>query len=379
MNPIMCPPGPGNPRPSGIVGPPTIIMGPRPNLVINGGMTVSQRGTSFTTLAATQYTLDRWELEFSDSPDGRVTVSQDDGVPTGSGLSKSLKIECTTAEAAVGASEAIVLKTTLEAQDLQHLMYGDAATAQTTSLSFWIKSPKSGKHCVALYMDDGAVHYIQEFMVTTADEWEGQNIIFPGYAGSAIADDNGAGLTISFPLVAGTDYQADKEIWATGNDYATSEQQNLLDSTANNFFVAGVKFEVGDFATDFEHRRHADVLIQCKRYYQRLEVGTNGDILAIGQCESTSQVDFVVGGGFQAGMRTTLPTLTYSALGDFYMKNGTSSITPNELVVVGGDGQSNNIFTVVSTGNSSLTAGQCRTLAVDNTSSECWLAMDSEF
>jgi len=242
-------------------------MGPQPNLVINGGMKVSQRGTSFTSVSSTQYTLDRWELEFSGSPGAVVDVSQADDVPLGSGLSKSLKIDCTTAEASVGASEAVVLKTTLEAQDLQQLMYGDDATAQPASLSFWIKSPKSGVHCVALYMDDGSVHNIQEFMVTTADAWEWQHVVFPGYATTAIEDDAGAGLTISFPLTAGTDFQASKEVWDSGTDYATSEQQNLLDNTANNFCVTGVKFEAGEAATAFEHPSFGDELMRCMRYY----------------------------------------------------------------------------------------------------------------
>ena len=278
MNANTCPPGRPFPFPFPFPNPEPTFIGSRPNLVINGGMTVAQRGTSFTSVSSTQYTLDRWELEFSGSPGAVVTVTQSDDVPTGSGLSKSLKIDCTTAEAAVGAGEAVVLKTTLEAQDLQQLMYGNEATAQPATLSFWIKSPKAGVHCVALYMDDGNVHYIQEFQVVTADAWERQQLVFPGYPLSAIADDIGAGLTISFPLVAGTDFQAGKEMWDSGNDFATSDQQNLLDNTANNVCVAGVKLEVGDIATPFEHRSFADELLKCQRYARGIITAVNEPI-----------------------------------------------------------------------------------------------------
>ncbi len=329
MNPNTCPPGQGNPNPGGNT---TIIMGAQPNLVINGGMTVSQRGTSFTSVSSTQYTLDRWELEFSGSPGAVVDVSQEDtDVPAGSGLSKSLKIDCTTAEAAVGASEAIVLKTTLEAQDLQQLMYGDALTAQSTSLSFWIKSPKSGIHCVALYMDDGSVHNIQEFLVTTANEWSPQQVVFPGYAAAAIADDNGAGLTISFPLVAGTDFQAGKEVWESGNDYATSEQQNLLDNTANNFCVTGVKLEVGDIATPFEHRRYGDELSRCQRYFQQLieNIGGGGSVCMC-MVNTTTQV---FGTAPLITEMRVAPSLSISSASHFRMVSNNTSFTPSAIVL----------------------------------------------
>jgi hypothetical protein len=285
MNPNICPQGQSNGNPGG--GNTTIIIEQQPNLVINGAMKVAQRGTSFTSVSSTQYTLDRWQLEFNSSPGAVVTVSQSTDSPTGGGLSQSLKIDCTTAEAAVAASESVVLKTTIEAQDLQQLMYGDEANAQSTSLSFWVKSPKVGTHCVALYMDDGSAHNIQEFPVIAADAWEFKHVVFPGCPSWSIADDNGAGLTISFPLVAGTDYQATKEVWDTGDDFATSDQQNLLDNTANNFCVTGVKFEIGATATGFVHEGAGATLEKCQRYLQKFGDYGDSDDVFIGQCPNT--------------------------------------------------------------------------------------------
>jgi hypothetical protein len=282
MNPNTCPPSQGNGNTGG--GSTTVIVEQQPNLVINGAMKVAQRGTSFTSASSTQYTLDRWQLEFNGSPGAIVTVTQDTDAPTGSGFSQSLKIDCTTAEATVAASESVVLKTTIEAQDLQQLMYGDEANAQPTSLSFWVKSPKAGTHCVALYMDDGSAHNIQEFPVIAANAWELKHIVFPGCPTWSIADDNGAGLTISFPLVAGTDYQATKEIWETGNDYATSEQQNLLDNTANNFCVTGVKFEVGATSTGFVHEGVGATLEKCQRYLRKFGGYGDSEDVFVGQC-----------------------------------------------------------------------------------------------
>ena len=63
------------------------------NLIINGGMQVAQRGTSFTNVSGTAYHLDRFEYYVNAHDELRTTVSQDSSVPAGadSGFSKSLK------------------------------------------------------------------------------------------------------------------------------------------------------------------------------------------------------------------------------------------------------------------------------------------------
>ena len=329
MNPNVCPPGQGNGNPGG--GNTTVIIEQQPNLAINGAMKVAQRGSSFTSVSATQYTLDRWQLEFNGSPGAVVTVTQSTDAPTGSGLSQSLKIDCTTAEAAVAASESIVLKTTIEAQDLQQLMYGDEANAQPTSLSFWVKSPKAGTHCVALYMDDGSAHNIQEFPVIAANAWELKHIVFPGCPTWSIADDNGAGLTISFPLVAGTDYQATKEIWETGNDYATSEQQNLLDNTANDYCVTGVKLEVGATATGFVHEGIGNMLKRCLRYFWR-QVNYLNETVGNASIYNSTNGNCVV--QFPVPMRLD-PTLSLSNAAHFTLYATNTTQSPSAIASTG--------------------------------------------
>ena len=52
-------------------------------------------------------------------------------------------------------------------------------------------------------------------------------------------------------------------------DNATS----IFDSTSRTFFITGVQIEVGDTATDFEHRSYGDELARCQRYYYQLVDG----------------------------------------------------------------------------------------------------------
>ena len=76
-------------------------IGGRRNIVINGGMQVSQRATSATGVGASEgyFTLDRFEV--APSTNGRATMSQSTDTPDG--FSNSLKLDCTTADTSIAA------------------------------------------------------------------------------------------------------------------------------------------------------------------------------------------------------------------------------------------------------------------------------------
>ena len=58
------------------------------NLVINGDMSVAQRGTSASNVSTGYHTCDRWRI-FRGA--GTITMSQETDAPTGSGFVKSVK------------------------------------------------------------------------------------------------------------------------------------------------------------------------------------------------------------------------------------------------------------------------------------------------
>jgi hypothetical protein len=57
------------------------------NIIINGGMDIAQRGTSFSCSNSSGdiYTLDRFEYIDVDTPDSVYTITQDTDVPSGQG------------------------------------------------------------------------------------------------------------------------------------------------------------------------------------------------------------------------------------------------------------------------------------------------------
>ena len=236
------------------------------SLIINGDMAVSQRGTSFTT--PTGYTIDRVYVSHTATDQLVTTVSQSSTAP--SGFSNSLRINVTTAETALAADEIVFFELPIEAQNLQHLNYG-ASSAKSLTASFWVRSSLTGKYSVLFYEHDGTRSNLQSFNISTADTWEYKTITIDGDTGGTINDDNGKGLSLYFTLAAGTDYTGTPHTgwgaYSQTDDFAFSDNVDFSAQTGN-FYITGIKLEVGSVATSFKHESYAENLKKCKRYYQ---------------------------------------------------------------------------------------------------------------
>ena len=284
------------------------------NLVRNGAMTVAQRGTLTARGPNNEYiTTDGWAVSVGGSIQARFTTSQDSSAPTGFGY--SLKIDCTTAESTVAAGDRCDIRQRIEAQTLQQLAYG-VAGAKAITLSFNFRSPKTGTHCVALFQPDATRSQVKEFTIAVADTWESFELTFSADASGTITNDTGAGLHVVFPLFAGTNFHIAADTWAASEDYATSNQQNLMDNTANNVQFSGVQLEVGSVATDFEHEPISVTLAKCLRYYQVISTATTTATLGVGACYTTSAAGVVQ---FLPVTMRASPTLSISAVSDFQM------------------------------------------------------------
>jgi hypothetical protein len=258
------------------------------NLIINGDMSIFQRATATTTVTSGQYsTADRYK--FYENTDGAYTtelenLSVADQATTGQRT--ALELNVTTADGTIGASQFAAIYHSIEAQNLQHLLYGTSA-AKDLTLSFWVKSNKTGTYSIFISKEDSTNYTIPiEYTISSADTWEKKVINISPTAGStslitgangAIANDNGAGMIVSFNLAWGSNYHGSNNTWATaGAAYSTSNQVNWMDSTDNNFFLTGVQLEVGETATDFEHLPFDVNLLRCQRYYFQPAYGELG-------------------------------------------------------------------------------------------------------
>jgi hypothetical protein len=255
-------------------------------------MQVAQRGTSSTGVGATNNhypTCDRWEIETANSA-GRATMTQESDGPDG--FANSIKLACTTADTSVAAGEVFRLQQVIEAQNLQSLAKGTSSAKQFT-LSFYVKGNAAATYNVEIYDLDNTRHICASFNVTTS--WNRISLTFAGDTTGAINDDNGGGFQVGIYLHAGSTYTSGTlaTSWASVTNANRSDSNNtsFFDSTSRTFFITGVQLEVGDTATDFEHRTFGDELLQCQRYYQEMNI-VNYPIQAYLAADHYTQIRF---------------------------------------------------------------------------------------
>ena len=261
------------------------------NLVINGNMNQAQRGTSFT--SASGYTLDRYT--WTDDSTSVFTITQSTDVPSGQGFATSMKLDCTTANGSLGSTDQIRQVQKIEAQNLQYLRYG-TSSAKSVTLSFWVKSNKTGIYCATLSQeDDSYASFTKEYTISSSDTWEKKTLTFDGDTGGVINNDNGAGIWLMFAFGAGSGRHITADQWNSSYGLSTSNQVNLADSTSNELYLTGVQLEVGTSATDFEFLPFDVNLQRCQRYYYR-EQGDSSDQRSVsnGMADTTSRYRGIV-------------------------------------------------------------------------------------
>ena len=243
------------------------------NLIINGAMQVAQRGTQVTGVSTSGYlTVDRFKINFSSL--GTWTIDQATDAPAG--FTKSFKATCTTADASPAASDGVAMVYQFEAQDLQLLDFG-ASGAKSITLSFWVKSNKTGTATFAVFQLDNSNKLVSfEYSISSADTWEQKTITIPGDTAGVINDDNGAGLQFEWWFNSGSNYSSGSH-QATWTTFAQGDRNpsnlGVGGATSDYFAITGVQLEVGEVATPFEHRSYSDELARCQRYYWNVFLG----------------------------------------------------------------------------------------------------------
>ena len=241
------------------------------NIFINGDMQISQRTTSSSGLTTSAFVLDRWQMTLNGA--GTWTMSQDTDVPTAQGFTKSLKLDCTTADGSLAAGDYLYIHQRFEGQMLQHLKKG-TTNAEKLTVSFWVKNTKTGTHVVQLWDEDNDRIIATTYTVDTTNTWEHKVVTFAGDTTGAIDNDNAASFRFIFWFAAGSDYSSGtlSTSWASKtNANRAVGQVNSADSTSNNIYLTGLQVEIGDTASDFEHIPKDVQLLRCQRYCRLLK------------------------------------------------------------------------------------------------------------
>ena len=263
------------------------------NIIINGDMSIAQRSTSVSGITAFgYYTVDRMRL--FGSYVGTWTQSQSTDVPTGQGFAKSLKMDCTTSSS-VSAGSHLIVNQRFEGQNLQYLKKG-TSSAESLTLSFWVKSNKTGTYICELNDNDNTRQNSQSYTISSANTWEKKTITFAGDTTGAFDNDNALSLYCNFWIGAGSNFTSGtlNTSWNSVTEANRAVGQvNHADSTDNEWYVTGIQLEAGSVASDFEFLPYDVNEERCFRYfYKKVADGSAVDNLNLSSDYNNSTSNF---------------------------------------------------------------------------------------
>jgi hypothetical protein len=279
------------------------------NLIINGDMSLAQRGTSSSGITGDGYfTVDRFKNEMLSS--GTWTQSQSTDVPSGQGFANSVKYDCTTANASLSAGTYGFITQRFEGQNLQMLKFG-TSSAETLTLSFWVKSNKTGTYIAEIITFATTKSQSQSYTISSADTWEKKTLTFTGDTATAIANSNARSLNLIFWLVAGTNNTSgtlNTSFNTTVQANRAVGQVNLADSTDNEWYITGIQLEADTSASDFEFLPYDVNLKRCRRYYFQPEFGTEHYLNTIDSTNTYRRTNIVHPNSMRASPTGTVTT-----------------------------------------------------------------------
>ena len=290
------------------------------NVIINGGMMVSQRSTSASYTSGQAFpALDRFKMIGNSGMTVNTTVSQTADNPDGLGY--CLKVLANAAQTPSG-SENLLVRYAIEEQDVKRFGYG-TSSCQEVTISFSVKSNKTGTYSLQIYLGNYVPNIITTYTINSANTWEFKSITLPTYTTSYThLGDTERGFLMDWHLSDGPDDIVSTTGWQTaaGNARAATGQVNFLDTVNNYWQLTNVQVESGNTATSFEHRSFGDELRRCQRYFfghsganiNGSNSSTPDSHLGTCSCMSTSGISFNV--VLPVPMRT-VPTLYSTVTG----------------------------------------------------------------
>ena len=281
------------------------------NRIINGDMVIDQRnnGAAVSLSNTSAYTIDRF-IAYNVS-DGVISVQQTSIAPTG--FINSMRTTVTTADASVSAGQYSFFRQNIEGFNVADLGWG-TASAQTVTLSFWVRSSVTGTFSGSIQNSAEDRAYAFTYTINSANTWEKETITIPGDTTGTWLTTNGVGLRLNFSLGVGSTFSSTANTWVAQTSFNATGSVALLNTLNATFFITGVQLERNTTATPFEWIPYGQELMLCQRYYWEMARGSlssNGTFswMGNGAFYNTTQYNLPV--MFPVTMRTS-PTLNVS-------------------------------------------------------------------
>ena len=288
------------------------------NLIINGAMLVAQRGTSST--SSGYQTVDRFTV-LSGGTDETPTQAQVDltssDTPYSYGFRKALKITNGNQTGGAGANDYVEVLQKFEGQDINTSGWDFTSASSFITISFWIKSSVAQTFYGSMRITEASANKQYVFAVNATTSWQKITKTIPGASGLNPVNTSGVGGWFDLIPFYGTGFTGSMtpDQWNTVDTSAYVPDMTSTWYTTNDATLeyTGLQIEVGDYATDFEHRSYAQELTLCERYCQTVVAGI--EAIGIGMAYSSTSVNCIV--DLTTEMRTT-PTISQTSGTNYY-------------------------------------------------------------
>ena len=242
------------------------------NLIIGGDFTANpwQRGSTFTSVPNATFVADRYR--WTQTGAGVIDLTKTADAPTiaqaGMFTQHCLDIAVTTADASIAATDQYHIRQGIEGLNAALLGFGQSNASRIT-ISFWVKSTKTGTFWIAVRNNAGDRSYTTSYVINVADTWEYKQVTIPGDTTGTWLYDNGVGLFVTWVLTVGSNFISMPNTWLAGNFLAGGTPANAMDTIGNRLKLALVQVEEGIGASPFEALPQDVVLDRCRRYYRK--------------------------------------------------------------------------------------------------------------
>ena len=325
------------------------------NRIINGGMVIDQRnaGGVVTPSSNPTYTLDRWNLSFSQA--SKFTVQQtpsatETGYATRVAAGFTNYLATTVASSvSIGAGDYFVIQQQIEGYNIADLAWG-TANAKSVTLSFWAYSSLTGTFGGAINNSAGTASYPFTYTISSANTWTQISVTIAGNTSATWLSTNGIGMYVRFGLGVGSTYSAASGSWAAGNYLSATGAVSVVGTGSATFYLTGVQLEAGTTASPFEYRQYGTELALCQRYLPAFNLPSGGSYVGIASNWTTTQLMFTL--PLQTPTRTPATGITLTGTYVYYCAGiSTSGIT------LAFNSASNYAANITVTGITSSTAG----------------------
>jgi len=264
------------------------------NRIINGDMRIDQRNAG-ASVSNNGYAVDRF-LSFRDAAAVSFTSQQSSVAPAG--FINSV-LSTVTSSGTQATNDGVGIQQRIEGLNVADLGWG-TASAQSVTLSFWVRSSLTGTFSGSLSNSAFNRSYPYTYTINSANTWEQKTITIAGDTSGGWLTTNGIGIRVYWDFGSGSGLKGTAGAWAGAGYVGATGAVNLVGTSGATFYITGVQLEAGSVATPFERRNYGRELIMCQRYFEK----------SFGQTTAPAQnVGALQGGLTTSGTSTSAQTL----------------------------------------------------------------------